>query len=105
MAGPDDEEVEGDHSEQGYRSMDKFLLWSWIGAALAAVGVGLLVRWRRPATTQEEDKDRLRTEYFRQKRETKQLRGPEIDDQLDFCGPCQYLRLRHASSPPLGRPG
>jgi Crp-like helix-turn-helix domain len=78
--------------------MDKFLLWSWIGAALAAVGVGLLIWWRRPATTQEEDKDRLRTEYFRQKRETKQLRGPEIDDQLDFCGPCQYLRLRHASS-------
>jgi HEPN domain-containing protein len=45
--------------------MDKFLLWSWIGAALAAVAVGLLVWWRRPATTQEEDKDRLRTEYFR----------------------------------------
>jgi HEPN domain-containing protein len=45
--------------------MDKFLLWSWIGAALAAVAVGLLVWWRRPATTQEEVKDRLRTEYFR----------------------------------------
>jgi HEPN domain-containing protein len=45
--------------------MDKFLLWSWIGAALAAVGVGLLVWWRRPATTQEEDKDRLQMEYFR----------------------------------------
>jgi hypothetical protein len=45
--------------------MDKFLLWLWIGAALAAVGVGLLVWWRRRATTQDEDKDRLRTEYFR----------------------------------------
>ena len=45
--------------------MNKLLLWLWIGAALAAVGVGLLAWWRRPATTQKEDKGRLRTEYFR----------------------------------------
>jgi|SRR5215831_14725742 len=45
--------------------MDKFLLWLWAGAALAAVAMGLLAWWRRPATTQKEDKDRLRTEYFR----------------------------------------
>jgi HEPN domain-containing protein len=45
--------------------MDKFLFWLWAAAALAAVGVGLLAWWWRPATTQKEDKDRLRMEYFR----------------------------------------
>ena len=44
--------------------MDKFLLWLWVGAALAVVAAGL-VAWWRPAATQKEDKDRLQTEYFR----------------------------------------
>jgi HEPN domain-containing protein len=44
--------------------MDKLLLWVWIGAALAALSVGLIAWWRQSATTQKEDKGRLRVLYF-----------------------------------------
>src|SRR5258705_11715997 len=44
--------------------MDKFLLRLWAAAALAVVAAGLLAWWRPAATTQKEDKGRLRIEYF-----------------------------------------